>query len=408
MQHPAELERETGEPEHVEQRLRQAQARLAARLKESNADLDLADEQLSQLAAIVESSEDAIIGCTLGGFITIWNRGAERLFGYSAAEVIGEVASTQCRLDWPEELRAIKRVRGGESVPPFETVRRRKDGKYIHVSVSISPIRDREGRLVGASAIVRDISERKDLEEQVRQSQKMEAIGRLAGGVAHDFNNLLTIISGCCDELLTRLPVDQPERELLTEIHQAGERAASLTRQLLTFSRKQVVEPAILDLNAVVSDTEKMLRRLLGEGVALATVLEPALGLVEGDVGQVEQVIVNLVVNARDAMPHGGLVTIETSNVEFDEAGVQTRPEAHPGPYVLLAVRDTGCGMDEHVKAHIFEPFFTTKGVGKGTGLGLATVYGIVKQAGGCIEVDSGPGRGTTFRVYLPAVKQRS
>ena len=299
----------------------------------------------------------------------------------------------------------MKRVRSGEHVPPFETVRRRKDGKQIHVSVSISPIRDSDGRIMGASAISRDISERKRLEEQVRQSQKMEAIGQLAGGVAHDFNNLLTIISGYSDMLLSSLKADNPAREILAEIQRAGEKAASLTRQLLAFSRKQVLEPRVLDLNAIVTDTEKMLRRLIGEDLSLTTVLAPELGRVKADPGQLEQVIVNLVVNARDAMPEGGQITIETANVEVDQAYFQTRPEVQPGSYVVLAVSDTGHGMDEATKARIFEPFFTTKGPGKGTGLGLATVYGIVKQSGGSIYVYSEPGLGSTFKIYLPLVK---
>jgi PAS domain S-box-containing protein len=404
MRNPAEHRRESAERQPLDENLWAAPPKPLGRLPDSDAGLDLASTQLEQLAAIVESSEDAIIGCTLGGLITIWNRGAERLFGFSADEVLGEVSTTNCRLAWPEELKAIKRVRNGEHVPPFEAVRRRKDGHDIHVSVSVSPIRDRQGQLVGASAIVRDITERKRLEEQVRHAQKMEAVGRLAGGVAHDFNNLLTIISGCSEELLDSMAPGDSAGELVTEIHKAGERAAALVRQLLAFSRKQVVEPTLLDLNAVVRDTEKMVRRLLGGHITLTTALAPALGQVEFDVGQLEQVVVNLVVNARDAMPQGGRLTIETADVELGAGAAQAHTGARPGRYVLLAVSDTGCGMDEHVKAHLFEPFFTTKGPGKGTGLGLATVYGIVKQSGGCIEVVSAPGRGATFKVYLPAV----
>jgi two-component system cell cycle sensor histidine kinase/response regulator CckA len=402
-----ELEREIKENQRAQKDLCVAHQQLEARVRKSDADLALANEQMRQLAAIVESSEDAIVGCTLGGFITIWNQGAERLFGYPAEEIIGQSTSTNARLDCPEELKALKRVRAGEHIPPFETVRRRKDGKQIHVSVSISPIRDDDGRIVGASAISRDISERKRLEEQVRQAQKMEAIGRLAGGVAHDFNNLLTIISGYTDMVLTTLGPDSPMSGSLTEVQRAGERAASLTRQLLAFSRQQVLEPRVLDLNAIVTDTEKMLRRLIGEDVSLTTVLAPALGRIKADRGQLEQVIVNLVVNARDAMPNGGKVTIETANVDLDQACFRTRPEVQPGSYIVMAVSDTGHGMDEATKARIFEPFFTTKGLGKGTGLGLATVYGIVKQSGGCIYVYSEPGLGSTFKVYLPSVEDK-
>jgi two-component system cell cycle sensor histidine kinase/response regulator CckA len=374
--------------------------------RDSSADLDLANEQRLQLAAIVESSEDAIIGCSLAGHVTIWNRGAERLFGYSADEVIGEVTTTNPRLDWPDELKALKRVRKGEYVPPFETVRRRKDGKEVHVSVSISPIREPDGRIVGASLICRDVSERKRLERQVLHSQKMEAIGQLAGGMAHDFNNLLTIINGYSELLLSRLGPSDPMRQLLSEINRAGERAGGLTRQLLAFSRQQVLEPKVLDLNAVVSDTEKMLRRLIGEDIILTYVPSPSAERVKVDPGQLEQILMNLAVNARDAMPQGGRITIETRSVTLDELYAQSHPDARPGEYAMLAVSDTGCGMDDATKTHIFEPFFTTKGPGKGTGLGLATVYGIVKQSGGCIEVYSERGRGTTFKIYFPLVQE--
>jgi PAS domain S-box-containing protein len=295
---------------------------------------------------------------------------------------------------------------------------RRRDGKAVHAIANVVGLFDERGplsalppgerrtaegsRLVEIKGYVFDNTERKRLEEQFRQAQKMEAVGRLAGGVAHDFNNLLTVITGYSEILLGRIPAEDLLRPMVVEVQKAAERAAGLTRQLLAFSRKQILAPVEIDLNAVVADMEAMIRRLIGEDIVLVAVREPLLGRVTADRGQIEQVLMNLVVNARDAMPHGGELAIETHNVLLDGARRPGDSEFRPGPYVLLAVRDSGCGMDATTKARLFEPFFTTKEVGKGTGLGLATAYGIIKQSKGHIEVESEPGRGTTFTIYLP------
>ncbi len=491
-------------------------------------------EESSLLTRIVESSNDAIIGKTLEGKIVSWNEGAERMYGYSAAEAIGNSISLLVPGGFGKDLDLIfEKLRRGERIEHHETVRVHKDGKSVFVSLSIFPIFDTTGKAVGAATIARDITkdkraeealrrseerfklieenidevfwisdpdiseityispayervwgrtrksllenpksfiegihpddrervlsdlelqkvgrpfdheyrvihtdgstrwiwdrgfpirddagrlthyvgvaqditERRRLEGQFRQAQKMEAVGRLAGGVAHDFNNLLTIINGYSEFALEHLHPSDPLRSSIEEITKAGGRAASLTRQLLAFSRQQVLAPRVLDLNALVADVERMLRRLIGEDIDLVMLPGAELGRVKADPGQIEQILVNLAVNARDAMPDGGKLVIETANVEFDEAYARSRPVVTPGRYVMLAMSDTGTGMDAAIQAHIFEPFFTTKEKGKGTGLGLSTVYGIVKQSGGFIWVYSEPGLGSTFKIYLPSVE---
>jgi signal transduction histidine kinase/CheY-like chemotaxis protein len=300
----------------------------------------------------------------------------------------------------------LDQVRRGEPTLPFETARLRKHGTRVEILLTPSPVKDENGVVIGVSGMSRDITARRQMEEQYRQLQKMEAIGQLAGGVAHDFNNLLTVINGCGELVLGRLPAGDPLRELIAEITRAGERAAALTRQLLAFSRRQVLDPKVLDLNAVLADLEKMLRRLIGEDVRLTTRLQPGLGRVKVDPAQIEQVILNLAINARDAMPRGGELIIETANIDLDGSYAKWHAEVHAGPYVRLRVCDTGQGMAEEVKRHIFEPFFTTKPPGKGTGLGLTTVYAFVEQSGGHIEVASEPGRGTAFMICLPCAEE--
>ncbi|MSR07251.1 MAG: PAS domain S-box protein [Gemmatimonadetes bacterium] len=333
------------------------------------------------------------------------NDAMARMYGYDAAgDLLGtRLGDLLVRTDPTNEemLRAF--IRAGYRLTDTETQDRDREGRPRSFQNSLIGFIE-GGQLKRAWGTRRDVTERRDLEAQLRQAQKMEAIGRLAGGVAHDFNNLLTAMLGSVELLLASLSPADPRLEDATDIKSAASRAAALTRQLLAFSRRQLLRPELLDLNRVVRDVQRLLRRLISEDIELVTLLHPDLASVRADRGQIEQALVSLVVNARDAMPQGGTVTLETAHRDLDDAFVRRHPGAMTGPHVLLAVHDTGEGMDPDVQAHIFEPFFTTKELGKGTGLGLATVYGIVKQSGGYIAVDSERGRGTTFRIYLPLV----
>ncbi len=362
-----------------------------------------AERVRSELASVVESSNDAIVGLTLDGIIVSWNTGAERIYGYGPEEVLGQPLFLLVPPEKIDELaQMLASIKRGRGVANFETIRIRKDRKRINVSITESPIRHEQGRVTGISSIARDITENKRLEEQLLQSQKMEAVGRLAGGVAHDFNNILTAILGYSDLLLQQIEPGHPMFKHLSGIRQSGELAATLTHQLLAFSRRQPLQLKIFNINDAVTDIQKMLRRLIGEDVHIATVLAPALGLIKADPGQLQQVLLNLAVNARDAMPNGGVITFQTSNISVATDDLYHTNELAAGDYVKLTVSDTGTGMGEEVRKHIFEPFFTTKEKGKGTGLGLATCYGIVKQCAGHIVVESQPGQGTTFQIYLP------
>jgi two-component system cell cycle sensor histidine kinase/response regulator CckA len=365
------------------------------------------EESQSRLAAVVECSNDAIIGRTLDGVITNWNTGAQRIYGYSAAEIVGKSSTVLLAPERiPEILEMLTKVKSGQIVEESDVIRLRQDGKEIRFTQTHAPIKNEDGQIVGVSTVARDITESRHLEGMFQQAQKMEAVGQLAGGVAHDFNNLLGVILGYAELLIERLDPNDPMQDDLNQIRQAGDRAALLTRQLLAYSRKQVLQPKVLDLNAVVAGTEKMLRRLIGENIEMGVILLPDLHRVKADPGQLEQIIMNLVVNARDAMPAGGKLTIETSNVELDENYAAQHFAVLAGPYVMLAVSDTGSGMDAQTQAQIFDPFFTTKEFGRGTGLGLATVYGIVKQSGGSVWVYSELGLGSTFKIYLPCVDE--
>jgi len=364
--------------------------------------------ELRKLSEAVAQSASSIVITDADGNIEYVNPAFTTATGYSADEVWGKnpriLKSGQMDPAIYREL--WLRIKAGENWQG-ELCNRRKNGELFWETVAISPVKDARGLITHFIASKFDVTRRRDLEMQLIQSQKMEAVGRLAGGVAHDFNNMLNVITGYSELALRKIAPEAPERRHLEEILKAADRAAGLTRQLLAFSRKQVLRPLVLNLNAVASEVQKMLTRVIGEDIALVTELEPSLGNVLADRGQIEQVLMNLAVNARDAMPDGGTLTLRTSNKDVDEIESRRLPALKAGPYVLVTVTDTGTGIPEEIRTRVFEPFFTTKEAGKGTGLGLATVYGIVKQSDGFVYVDSEVGAGTTFTVYLPRVERK-
>ena len=395
---------ETGEPSYL------------LGISEDVTDRKLAEEALRQSEEryrhITETITDYVFSVTVSegrAASTTHGPGCEAVTGFTPEEFASD-PSLWLAMVAPEERALVldqgRRVLAGERVGPLAHRILRKDGALRWVRNTIVPRFDPSGTLIAYDGLIQDITERRMLQDQLLQAQKMEGIGRLAGGVAHDFNNLLTAILGyvemCKFDLPPDLPDDHPARLDLLEVAMAGERAASLTRQLLAFASRQIVAPVRLDLSILVADLIKMLHRLLGDDIEIETALDPNVGTVEADAGQIQQLLVNLTVNARDAMPDGGRLLIETADETIGEESARAYPGAIPGQYVVLAVADTGVGMNEDVRSHLFEPFFTTKELGKGTGLGLATCHGIVRQMGGHIRVYSEPGRGTTFRIYLP------
>jgi two-component system cell cycle sensor histidine kinase/response regulator CckA len=378
----------------VDRELREAKGRAILRATEAS------------YGTLVEHAPVGIYRSTPDGKFLAVNAAIVHLLGYDSADALLQLnMSRDVYADPAERQRLLDRdTYTDREYDEVEATWKRKDGQLLTVQLSVRAVRNSARQVEYYETFVRDVTEQRRLQTQLVQSQKMEAVGRLAGGIAHDFNNLLTVITTSCDLLLEDLAAGDPKREDVDQVRKAADGAAALTRQLLAFSRQQVLTPQIVNLGDVVYGVEKMLRRVIGEDVDLVTVLDRDGGAVKADVGQLEQVLMNLAVNARDAMPTGGKLTIETSNVEHDPDYAREQEAAAVSRFVMLAVTDTGSGMDEATKARIFEPFFTTKEVGKGTGLGLATVYGIVRQSGGFIWVYSEPGLGTTFKIYLPQV----
>jgi hypothetical protein len=368
-------------------------------------------EREQWLSTTLNSIADAVITTNEQGNITYLNPAAEKLTGWSNAEAVG--------LELKDIFNIVKEETRDIIANPIERALKEgcvvwlegniilfsKDGEEIFIEDSAAPIIDEKGNVTGGVLAFRNVTSRKQLEAQLQQAQKLEAIGRLAGGIAHDFNNLLTVVIGHSELMMLNLSPEDSEYRSVEIIKTASERAAKLTRQLLAYSRKQMMQPKVLDLNNIVAEMTGMLQRLIGEDIELITALEPQLEKVKADPSQIEQVLMNLVVNARDAMPNGGKLTIETASVTLDDIYAKQRAEI-PGEYIVLSINDTGIGIPQEIQSQIFDPFFTTKGIGKGTGLGLASVYGIVKQSGGHITLQSEVGLGTTFKIYLPEFEQ--
>ena len=371
---------------------------------------EAAENHRAVLATVVEHTDDAIVGVALDGTVTAWNGGAERLFGWSAAEMFGNPVSILATpTENAEQLDVIGRASSGDRGFTYEARRVHKDGSPLEISVTAAAIRDRAGVVVGLSIVARDIAPEKEaadrrriVEERTHQAQRMESLGKLAGGVAHDFNNILAIIANYTEFAVEQSAGNPAVQEDLAHVRTAADRAINLTRQLLTFTRGDTIQPQDVDLHAAVAEVSAMLGRTLGEHITLIAVPSAAGLAVHADPGQIQQVLLNLAINARDAMPEGGSLVIEANIATLDGEELNMQPPLPPGPYARLLVSDTGEGMSPEVAARIFEPFYTTKPRGQGTGLGLSTVYGIVSEAGGAINVYSEPGLGTTFRVYLP------
>ena len=376
---------------------------------------DTGRESEAKYRGLLEAAPDAMVVVDQAGAIVLLNLQAEKQFGYRRDELVGQQVTNIIPEGFAERLIADDMRSAADALAQqigtgIELVGRRKDGTELPIEIMLSPLESSDGVLV--TAAIRNISVRKEAEAQLLQAQKLESIGRLAGGIAHDFNNMLFVVHGYAELLTDDLAAANRSHLNLDDalmnvnaISHAADRAALLTRQLLAFSHQQIISPTVLDLNAAVDGLEPMVRQLIGENMRLVVKLDDQAGSIRADAGQFAQILVNLVVNARDAMPDGGTATIETQRVAVDEPYAVSHFDVRPGPYDLLSVTDTGVGMDSATREHIFEPFFTTKAPGKGTGLGLATTYGIVRQAGGHIRVDSEPGIGTAFKLYFPRIE---